>query len=399
MEKKGMSVKISEYINSEGRKKIPNLHGLKLIVGFVIMNAISTHFLFQTIRSIRIAPNVFNELIPFLIPLLATPFVMMILSMFLDSTFLGLLGCLLQVLGKTLSLIPSDPDYIIYNTWMAISFIGQGFTFYGMLGFLMKDVKIKNFPEGTGKMKEYFTFGLFLGVALNLILRAIELNEGIVTNIILILVFSSTAVIWYQGVDKKHCILKNLDQTREYNRGKGKKFSKALNLFTIGPIIGIFSFHYNKPELVSAVSLVDYSTTVYWIILGLLVSPLIHHLLRNVDEKVMNFLRFIMSVTTFLVFGLMYYVPRGVYLLVFIVILPFAMCFLIDGALTIARNVKVNNVDIAIILTYIIVILSIIVTVALAIYFFVPYVQLILSAILLTYEVMHFLKKQPRRGK
>ncbi|MBN2150261.1 MAG: hypothetical protein JW839_02325, partial [Candidatus Lokiarchaeota archaeon] len=231
---------------------LKGFHGSGFLIATVLMEAVSTHFFVQTLRSIIIAPNIFVELIPIVAVVLAAPFIAALLTLVCNDLFLGLVGALAQVVGRGLLLTPSDPERLLYFTGMGLSTAGYLLAFLGLFGATLKGTKVRDLGDAGRQLQKLLVGGVLLGMAANVALRlpnpaGMNLVEDVLFNVILLVAFTIVALYWYAGHDREHNILKDPLPT-DMKRGKEKRFRKTVHLFMLCPCFAILGFYFNRPE-------------------------------------------------------------------------------------------------------------------------------------------------------
>nr|MDO8109277.1 hypothetical protein [Candidatus Sigynarchaeota archaeon] len=365
-------------------------NGIDFMIFTIVMNALSMHFFLQTLRSIIIAPAIFSELLPLLIGLLVAPFIIALCTLLVDDLFLGLLGAMLQAIGRGLLIIPMDPANIIYYAGMLCGIYGNVMLMLGMLGATFKKVHVHSIQDKDATMPALVVSGLFAGVALNVILRfpGIDVAENQVANYVLITILLASAMVWYTNIEKKHPIRKNLDQIAGFKRKKDKRFRKTAHLFMLGPSFAILGFYFNRYEWLSAATGLTNIVLGYILIIAILMAPLIHTLCAGSDRAI-EICGMACTSLAFVGIGLMLYLPTGLYMLVFIVPAPLGIYITINRVIRLTGREHANNVDITIIVAWMLGLLGMIGPALLTLLVFVPYAGIIIIAPLVAYWIIH----------
>ncbi|MBN2152361.1 MAG: hypothetical protein JW839_12995, partial [Candidatus Lokiarchaeota archaeon] len=102
-------------------------------------------------------------------------------------------------------------------------------------------------------------------------------------------------------------------------------------------------------------------------------------------ERVLDVVTLACLAAAFVGIGFMYYMPPGTYLIALIVPAPFGMGVVVDRAIRYSAREHADNIDITIILCWIVALLSILASNLLILYFFLPYTGIIAMAPLLAY--------------
>ncbi len=371
---------------------LKSFQGSGFAIATIIFVAISTHFFVQTIRSVIVAPAIFEQLVPVLAGLIAAPFVVAILTLVCNDPFLGLAGAFVQALGRGFLLLPSDPENVIYYIGMTCSIFGYLMVFLGGLGAALKRIPIHVSPEQENAQPAAIVGGILLGMAVNVALRlpnpaSTSLTENILCNCLLLFVLSSVALFWYAGHRQDHNIIKDA-MPADTRRGKEKRFRKTLHLFMLGPCFAILGFYFNRPEWIAAVSGVSYTTTVYVLVLSILAAPLVLSL-GLLKGQVLDIIALACIAASFVGLGLMHYLPVGPHVLVLVIPAPFGLGIVMDSAIRETAQERADNVDITIILGWMVSIFGIIGSYLLILLLFMPYAGIITMAPLLAYVAIN----------
>ena len=390
-----MSKRITAYLEKR-KPDMSNLHVYGFILSIFIIVSISFNFLMVTIRSILIAPRVLEDLIPVIAGLLLAPIIAAILTLFFNDIFLGVTGAFLQILGRGLLLLPSDPENISYYAGMISGIFGQILLFLGIFSMIFKDIKFKDKSIKQDYLTASILSGIFLGFAINITLRmpGLALSENILMNGLFIILLVIACYTWVENIELKHKILKNFEQTRNLKRGNEKKFRKSLHLLILGPCIAILGFTLNRYEWLSAFLDFDYFLTGYFCLLSILISPIIFILTRNKMQRANIGLS--CNILAFIFLGFMNFLPSGKYYIGILIMIPTGLFFTILEAIDYARDASINNIDISLISTWIVCLASIITLAMLSLLVFFPFTYMILFGILLGYNLLNYWNKKHR---
>ncbi|MHA1699273.1 MAG: hypothetical protein ACTSWN_10575, partial [Promethearchaeota archaeon] len=335
---------------SKKTANIKNLNPIGPILAFIFSNLISMHLLLQTLRSFIIAPAIITELIPILLAILGCPIVAFILSEFLDDSFLALTGGLTQSVGRTLLLINGGDQNINYLIGMSLSFSGHLLFFVGTIGTVLKRYRFKNETEDNalnGNLIFGFIFGSSGGFGLNLLLRFPGINavEDVFVNIMLLIAFSIVLIVTYGYIEREHNVIKNLPDLEDY-QGKVEITTvlKPSHLYILAPCQAVLSFLFIRPEYLSAVSNIEYQYTTIILILLFLISPVIYAIIPKGKNKIYGGIKIISICFATVGVGLMYYLPRGAFILVLSSFMPLSACLLTHDVLNIARNGRTSMI-------------------------------------------------------
>jgi hypothetical protein len=207
---------------------------------------------------------------------------------------------------------------------------------------------------------------------------------------------SFVALYWYAGHRREHNILKEA-LPGDVKRGKEKRFRKTLHLFMLGPCFAVLGFYFNRPEWIAAASGIPYTTVAYILVLAMLVAPLVRSL-GVLKEQVVDIIALACIVASFVGIGFMHYLPVGPYVLVLVVPAPFGLGIVLDRAIRFSALERADNIDVTIILAWMVALCGILGSIVLVLLLFVPYAGIIIMALLLAYVAINVLISR-KRGK
>jgi hypothetical protein len=339
--------------------------------------------------------------VPILIGLLAAPVAVAILTLVCNDLFLGLVGAFVQALGKGFLLLPSDPQNVVYYAGMICSIFGYLLVFLGVLGAALKRTSIPDMPDPAKNLPGTIVGGVLLGMAANIALRlpnpaGFSLAENVLCNALVLFILSSVALYWYAGHRREHNVLKDA-LPADAKRGKEKRFRKTLHLFMLGPCFAVLGFYFNRPEWIAAVSGIPYTTVAYILVLAMLVAPLVRSL-GMLKEQMADIIALACIVASFIGIGFMHYLPVGPYVLLLVVPAPFGLSIVLDRAIRFSALERADNIDVTIILAWMVALCGILGSNVLSLLLFVPYAGVIIMALLLAYAAIYTLIVR-KRGK
>jgi hypothetical protein len=375
--------------------------GSGFAIATILLEALSTHFFVQTLRSVIVAPAILQQLIPVLIGLIAAPVVAAFLTLVCNDLFLGLAGAFVLALGRGFLLLPSDPQNLIYYTGMICSVFGYALSFLGLLGAALKRTGLVNVPEPDKTLPAAIAGGVLLGMATNLALRlpnpaGISLAENVLVNVVLLFVLALVSLYWYAGHHRERNILRE-SLPADAKRGKEKRFRKTLHLFMLGPCFAILGFYFNRPEWIAAASGVPYTVTAYVLVLAILIAPLVRSL-GVLKDRVVDMIALACITLSFVGLGFMHYLPAGPHVLVLVVPAPFGLGIVLDRAIRFSSLERADNIDITIIFAWMVALAGIMGSNVIMLLLFVPYAGTIIMAVPLAYIAIN-LVVATKRGK
>ncbi|MEX2680674.1 MAG: hypothetical protein Q6373_003690 [Candidatus Sigynarchaeota archaeon] len=391
--RRGLSERVARMAHALERRMdyLKALQGSGFTIATILFIAISTHFFVQTLRSVIIAPAIFDELLPVFIALIATPFAVAALTLVCNDPFLGLVGAFVQALGRGFLLMPSDAENLGYYAGMICGIFGYSLAFLGVLGAVLTRSPLNVSQDQEKTRPSAIAGGTLLGMAMNIVLRlpspvGASIAENILCNCMLFLVFSSVALYWYKGHHQEHNILKNV-LPADTKRGKAKKFRKTLHIFMLGPCFAVLGFYFNRPEWIAAAAGMPYTATAYVLVLSILVAPLVRAL-GVFRKQARDVVTLACIAASFVGIGFMHFLPAGPYLLILIVPTPFGLGLIIDRAISQTALERADNVDITIILAWMVSLASILGSNVLSLLIFIPYAGIIVMAPLVLYTAI-----------
>ncbi len=370
---------------------------LGLVISLIVVNAISTNNLVATVRAVLVAPRIVEELVPVLVGLLLVPFCVAMLTVVFNGTFLALSGGFIQAFARVLLVVPSDQQNIVYFCGMTLLILGHALVFTGMLGFIFKNITV----QGRGNGRELHTTaiiaGMMLGFGMNIVTRmpGVQLAETMLVNTFfsgLLVVFTIT---WYVLVDKKHNIIKNLDETEGFNAGKEKRFGKTLHVLLLGPCVAVLGFTFNRYEWLAAITGLPYWATAYVSFLSIMLAPIIG-VLASRHEKGRDILVVALLAMASIGVGLSQVIQAPWLVLAGMLVAPAALFMAMLQNIKLARQERVNNIDITFILTWIISISSIITLAVLSLLVFFPYATFVVFSPVLAQEIVRLARSRRR---
>ncbi|NMC07935.1 MAG: hypothetical protein GYA24_22200 [Candidatus Lokiarchaeota archaeon] len=370
---------------------LKSFHGSGFVIATILLIALLTHFFVQSLRSVIIAPAILQQLVPLLVGMMLAPFISALLTLVCNDAFLGLVGSFLMALGRGFLLLPSDPANLIYYTGMTCSVIGYAIAFLGMLGSVLKRAPVPDVAGPGTSQPAAIVGGTFLGMAMNLGLRlptpaGVSLVENVLVNLLMLFMLALVALYWYGGHRREHNILKDA-LPGDTKRGKEKRFRKTLHIFMVGPCFAVLGFYFNRPEWVSAASGLPYIVTAYVLVLAMLVVPLLRSA-GVLPERHAGVVALACLAASLVGLGFMHYLPAGPHVLVLVVPAPLGLGIVLDRALRLASSERADNIDITIILAWMVALAGILVSNVIMLLVFVPYAGAIIMAIPLAYMVI-----------
>ncbi|MHA1681063.1 MAG: hypothetical protein ACTSUE_08645 [Promethearchaeota archaeon] len=386
-----MSKKIAGLL-LQRQGKSENAMGLWFLLSIITLNAISIHFFMVTLRSIIIAPAIFNDLIPLLAGILLAPFIAALFTIFMNSHFMAVLGVILQIFGRAMLLEPGnlDNNHMYYAGMISLIF-GQVMLFVGLIAANFKHVKLKG--ELAVKPEEQWMAtigGIIVGFALNVVSRSsgIEISENITFNIFLAIGFLVALASWFPQFQKVHNVLKNIHPDRVKKNKGTRNFRKTLHLLVLAPCFCVMGFIFNRFEWIATALQVNYNMAGIMVAASISASPLVMMLLgKNQDMK--DMLGLICLCLGIVGLGFMYFLPSGIYLGLFIFPVPIGIYNAFERVFRLTGRVHVRNIDISIILAWIVIMFSLLVTTLLNFLFLFPWVNLILLSIPIAHAVIN----------
>jgi hypothetical protein len=376
-------------------------HGSGFAIATILLESISTHLFVQTLRSVIVAPAIFEKLVPILIGLIAAPVVVVLLTLVCNDLFLGLAGAFVQALGRGFLILPSDPLNVVYYLGMICSVFGYLMVFLGVLGAALKRTQLNDIPEPVKHLPEAIASGVMLGMAMNIALRlpnpaGISLAENVLCNTLLLFALSFVALYWYAEHRREHNVLKDA-LPADAKRGNEKRFRKTLHLFMLGPCFAVLGFYFNRPEWIAAASGIPYTATAFILVLSILAVPLVRSL-GVLKEQMVETIALVCVTASFVGIGFMHYLPVGPYVLLLVVPAPFGLGIVLDRAIGASALERADNIDVTIILAWMVALCGILGSNVLGLLVFVPYAGIIIMAPLLAYVAINALVAR-KRGK
>jgi len=289
-------------------------------------------------------------------------------------------------------LLPSDAENLVYYAGMICSIYGYILAFLGVLGAVLKRAPLHASLDQEQSRPAAIVGGMLLGMAINIVLRlpspaGASLAENILCNCIMLFILSPVALYWYAGHCQEHFIIKNA-LPDDAKRGTEKRFRKTLHIFMLGPCFAVLGFYFNRLEWIAAASGVPYTATAYVLVLSILAAPLVQAL--GVPRgRALDVATLACIVAPFVGIGFMHYLPAGPHVLLLAVPAPLGLGIVMDRAIRQTALEHADNVDVAIILGWMVSIASILGSNVLALLVFLPYAGIIVMAPLLAYVVMN----------
>ncbi|MHA1848464.1 MAG: hypothetical protein ACTSYS_17030 [Promethearchaeota archaeon] len=397
-----MSLKLIPKLNTLSQKFIKDVR-VSFSILTIINTAVITHFLLVVVRSFIIAPAILNELLPILAWMLIVPFVVAFLTMIFNDVFLGLIGNVLLSIGRAFLIFPASSKNLEYYIGMDLSILGTLLSLLGLFGIVFKDLKLNSGPATSGFSISSIAVGFIIGFVLNVSLRmpGIELSENPIFNMMIVVVFLISGVKWYDSVELKRKLLKNVEFSKELKRKGEKKFRKSLHLLMLGPIFGIFGNIYNRYEYFADITDLGYFLVGYTLVLAFLGGLVLVLALRD-KQPVGDYLGIGAALLGLLGIGFRYFMPKGNYFLIFVIVPIFSGIVLIEKVIEKAKLARINNVDISTILAWIMVVVALFFVYSLNLLLLFPFSEAImfsLIAIYLAVELLSRIRHSKTQGK